>query len=95
MTPPIPAPTVPAVAAEPRLMGTRPSRRTARPVVLFAIVCGGALFGFAGTVLAVPVTAVVANVAGEAGDQRRKKEAPDASRHNGRRGVGRTQATEG
>ena len=31
-------------------------------VVLFAIVAGGALFGFAGTVLAVPITAVVVNV---------------------------------
>ena len=36
-------------------------------VVLFSIVAGGALIGFAGTVLAVPVTAVAVNVAAEAG----------------------------
>ncbi len=36
-------------------------------VILFSIVAGGALFGFAGTVLAVPVTAVVVNVLAEAG----------------------------
>jgi predicted PurR-regulated permease PerM len=35
-------------------------------VVLFAVVGGGALFGFAGTVLAVPVTAVIVNVVVEA-----------------------------
>lgn len=39
-------------------------------VVLFSIVAGGALFGFAGTVLAVPVTAVVMNAWGAAsGDE--------------------------
>jgi predicted PurR-regulated permease PerM len=36
-------------------------------IILFAVVGGGALFGFAGTVLAVPVTAVIVNVAAEAG----------------------------
>ena len=36
-------------------------------VILFVITAGGALVGFAGTVLAVPVTAVVVNVAAEAG----------------------------
>ncbi len=36
-------------------------------VVLFAVVAGGALFGIAGTILAVPVTAVLVNVANEAG----------------------------
>jgi predicted PurR-regulated permease PerM len=35
-------------------------------VVLFAVVAGGALFGFAGTVLAVPVTAAAVNVGSEA-----------------------------
>lgn len=39
-------------------------------VVLLSIVAGGALFGVAGTVLAVPVTAVVANVIAEARDAR-------------------------
>jgi predicted PurR-regulated permease PerM len=36
-------------------------------IILFAVVGGGALFGFAGTVLAVPVTAVIVNVAAEVG----------------------------
>lgn len=36
-------------------------------VVLFSIVIGGALFGFAGTLLAVPVTAVALNLSSEAG----------------------------
>ncbi|MBA2625943.1 MAG: AI-2E family transporter [Acidimicrobiia bacterium] len=36
-------------------------------VVLFSIVAGGALFGFAGTVLAVPVVAVIVNVSNEVG----------------------------
>jgi predicted PurR-regulated permease PerM len=36
-------------------------------IILFSIVAGGALIGFAGTVLAVPVTAVAVNVAAEAG----------------------------
>jgi predicted PurR-regulated permease PerM len=35
-------------------------------VVLFSIVAGGALLGFAGTVLAVPVTAVIINMLAEA-----------------------------
>jgi predicted PurR-regulated permease PerM len=35
-------------------------------VVLFAIVCGGAMFGFAGTVLAVPVAALAVNLTAEA-----------------------------
>jgi predicted PurR-regulated permease PerM len=35
-------------------------------VVLLAIAGGGALFGIVGSFLAVPVTAVVVNVAGEA-----------------------------
>lgn len=36
-------------------------------IVLFAVVAGGALFGLAGTILAVPVTATVVNVLAEAG----------------------------
>lgn len=36
-------------------------------LVLFAVVAGGALFGLAGTILAVPVTATVVNVLSEAG----------------------------
>ena len=39
-------------------------------VVLFSIVAGGALFGFGGTVLAVPVTAVAVNVVSEANGSR-------------------------
>src|SRR3546814_16687290 len=35
-------------------------------IILFAVVSGGALFGMAGTVLAVPVTAVALNVVAEA-----------------------------
>ena len=41
-------------------------------VVLFSIVVGGALFGLGGTILAVPVTAVVVNVLSEA----RKRDVP-------------------
>ena len=40
-------------------------------VVLLAITAGGALFGLAGSILAVPVTAVVVNVAGAARDHAR------------------------
>ena len=36
-------------------------------VILFAVVAGGALFGFGGSVLAVPLVAVIANVGDEAG----------------------------
>ena len=35
-------------------------------VVLFSIVAGGALFGIAGTILAVPLTAMAVNVLAEA-----------------------------
>ena len=46
-------------------------------VILFAITAGGALVGFAGTVLAVPVTAVLVNVAAEAGIGRAVDDAVD------------------
>jgi len=42
--------------------------------VLFAVVAGGALFGLAGTVLGVPVTAVAVNMASEAGWGRPRSE---------------------
>lgn len=45
-------------------------------VVLFAVTAGGALFGLGGTVLAVPVTAVVLNAMAEAGVGRVPDEDP-------------------
>jgi predicted PurR-regulated permease PerM len=45
--------------------------------ILFAVVAGGALFGFGGSVLAVPLVAVVANVGDEAGLLRARDDADD------------------
>jgi predicted PurR-regulated permease PerM len=44
-------------------------------VILFAVVGGGALFGFGGSVLAVPLVAVLANVGDEAGLLRPRRDA--------------------